>query len=72
MGNGSSDYMAGEDYTYDWLFSLKKSANETLHENRLPILPESSFVFWMSQGYQFCYYHLNKVDNNPAVYYYNE
>jgi len=72
MGNGSPNYMRGSDYTYNWLFEMKQGANEILLESNMKELPIDTFVFWMHQGYQFCYFHLDRHLNNPAVYYYNE
>ena len=72
MGKGSLNYMKGTDYTYNWLFEMKEGANEILLESNMKELAIETFVFWMHQGYQFCYFYLDSRIKNPAVYYYNE
>jgi len=71
MGKGSGSFMIGSDFEYHKLFELKNEANRLLLENNLEILPISTFVFWMHQGYQFCYFYLGE-NKNPNVYYFNE
>lgn len=72
FGRDAGAYMIGSDFTYGWLMTMKDGANELLAENGLAALPEDTFVFWMHQGYQFCFFHCNDAIDNPPVYYYNE
>jgi len=71
MGNGAGEYMRGSSVFYDEIFSLRKWADELVHENDIEPIPNDAFVFWMHQGYQAAYFKLNEGDN-PPVYYFSE
>lgn len=72
FGNGSSDYMVGDDYTFYWLKGMKAAANEMLRDSDLPELTNDSFVFWMHQGYQFMFFYTRDGNENPSVFYFNQ
>lgn len=71
IGNGADNYMKGSDYKYRWLLTLKDAANKILSDEGLDQLPNNSFVFWMHQGYQFCFFYTDS-DDNPIIYYVNQ
>ena len=72
FGNGSKEFMVGEDYTINWLINMKDEANKMLLEKNLPELSNDAFVFWMHQGYQFMFFETADNNQNPAIFYYNE
>ncbi len=56
----------------DNLISVQSSAQELLDENHFPQkLPPNMFVFFMYQGYNFLFFHLNEGDN-PCLHFYME
>jgi hypothetical protein len=70
-GNGK-DFWQGSDYHFSDIDKLKTYAKELLNENSFPLkLKPDDFVFWMHQGYKFCFFNLADGDN-PPIYYYNE
>lgn len=70
FGNGG--YMRGDSCFMDEIGMLQTGAVELLEENESSNnLTDNDFVFWMSQGYMFCFFRLDEGDN-PPVYYYNE
>ena len=71
MGNGVP-FFKGHSCFRNEIFMLKAGAEELLKENSFPCeLSENDFVFWMSQGYMFCYFRLDE-GNDPPIYYYCE
>ena len=71
MGNGVS-FLKGHSCFRNEIFILRSGAEELLKENNFPSkLSENDFVFWMSQGYMFCFFRLDE-GNDPAIYYYCE
>jgi hypothetical protein len=72
MGHGAGRFLRGSTCFYQDLGRLKESATELLNENNSPLrLPDGAFVFFMHQGYQFCYL-LTHQEENPPVYFYGE
>jgi hypothetical protein len=70
-GNGIRLFI-GSSYTIGEVPELREAAIELLQENNSDEnLADSSFVFFMHQGYQFYYFNLDDGDN-PPVYFYNE
>lgn len=56
----------------DEIGMLRNGAIDLLVENESSnTLTDNDFVFWMSQGYMFCFFRLDEGDD-PPVYYYNE
>ncbi len=72
FGKDAGNYNVGSDFTYRWLIDMKGHANQLLEDNALPHLDNSSFVFFMHQGYQFCFFKCNETIDDPKVYYFNE
>lgn len=72
FGKDASTYNVGSDFTYKWLIDMQEHADELLEENRLPCLDNNSFVFFMHQGYQFCFFNCDETTDDPIVYYFNE
>jgi hypothetical protein len=71
MGNGVS-FFRGHSCFKNEIFILRAGAEELLKENNFPTeLSENDFVFWMSQGYMFCFFRLDE-GNDPPIYYYCE
>jgi len=71
MGRGAS-FLRGHSCFMDEIFDLRQGSEELLYENDFgDSLTDNDFVFWMSQGYMFCFFKLND-GNNPAVYFYSE
>lgn len=71
MGNGVR-FLRGHSCFRNEIFKLKEWAEELLNENGFQSkLSENDFVFWMSQGYMFCFFRLDEGDD-PPVYYYCE
>jgi hypothetical protein len=73
MGQGTSPgFLTGHSCFINELFELREWADELLEETKFDMpLPDDSFVFWMSQGYQFAFFKLSDGDD-PPVYYYRE
>ena len=70
FGNGG--YMMGDSCFMDEIGMLRNGAIDLLVENESSnTLTDNDFVFWMSQGYMFCFFRLDEGDD-PPVYYYNE
>jgi hypothetical protein len=72
FGKGIDGFMEGSDYTLKFLSGMKKSANDILVKQGLQELPENAFVFWMHQGYQFCFFLIEDGISNPEIHYFNE
>ena len=71
MGNGVR-FLRGHSCFQDEIFMLKEGAEELLNENNFKYkLTDNDFVFWMSQGYMFCFFRLDEGDD-PPIYYYCE
>ncbi len=69
---GHGQYWMGSDYSFECVKYLKEYAKELLIENEFSYqLQDDDFVFWMHQGYIFCFFNLNEGDN-PPVYFYDE
>ncbi|MBI1227718.1 MAG: SMI1/KNR4 family protein [Bacteroidetes bacterium] len=72
MGKGAGDFLLGSSCFFNELINLNSWAQELLEENDFEKkLPSYAFVFWMHQGYQFAFFHLN-TDEDPEVYFYYE
>lgn len=73
MGAGTSGGLfPGASCYIDELFELNAWARELLADNNSALkLKNDDFVFWMSQGCMFCFFHL-KAGDDPPVYYYTE
>lgn len=74
LGRSAGDLFRGSDYSVSQCFHLrlKEHAEEILKRNKAPfVLPKTAFVFLMSQGYQFSFFHLDQGDD-PSVYHYLE
>ncbi len=71
MGNGVA-FLRGHSCFHNEIFNLRSWAEELLNENNFQTkLTENDFVFWMSQGYMFCFFKLDEGDD-PPIYYYCE
>ncbi len=70
-GNGIR-FLQGSSYTMKEILNLKEWANELLEENNVKeIISDNQVVFFMHQGYQFCFFNLDDGEN-PPIYYYGE
>lgn len=73
MGRGAGKFFEGTDIFYPEILTIKRGAEELLREDEVPFcLSESDFVFCSHQGYQFMYFKLDELNDDPAVYYYLE
>ena len=70
MGRSADKFMLGSSAFYDEIFDLRAWGIELLLENNFKELPADTFVFWMHQGYQFAFFHLNEEDDPPVYFYY--
>lgn len=67
-----AEFLRGHSCFMNEIFDLKDGAVELLEENNFDeVLTDNDYVFWMSQGYMFCFFKLNE-GNNTHVYFYNE
>lgn len=65
-------FLRGESCFMDELLELNEWGAELLEENNVPLkLTSNDFVFWMSQGFMFCFFKLDEGEN-PPVYFYSE
>lgn len=65
--------LVGSDCSGDYVYKLREWAIILLRENDNPFrLPDDAIVFFMHQGYQFCYFHADGITDDPPVYYYLE
>ncbi|MBX3255755.1 MAG: SMI1/KNR4 family protein [Chitinophagaceae bacterium] len=71
MGKGAGDFLKGSSVFYNEIFELREAAVELLEDDNFKTLPETAFVFFMHQGYQFAFFNIGESDN-PAIYYYYE
>jgi hypothetical protein len=74
LGRSAGELFRGSDYSVRQPFHLrlKEHAEELLKRSKAPfVLPRTAFVFLMSQGYQFSFFHLDQGDD-PEVYHYLE
>lgn len=71
VGHNSGRLFQGTDMRFSQLKELQYEAKELLRENNHPILmPESSFVFSMHQGYEIKFFELSRGDNPPILEWY--
>ena len=72
-GKGLGVFEEGSTFYYDQdLIELQQTAREFLIEDNFPKeLPDDAFVFWMHQGYMFCFFRMSEGDN-PLVHNYSE
>src|SRR5437764_15449035 len=71
MGHDAGEMLAGSNYRWHELPTLREWAVELLSGNNFPqALPEDAVVFLMHQGYQFMFFRASE-GSDPAVYYYN-
>lgn len=74
LGRSAGEMLRGSEYAVSQRFHLrlKEHAEELLRRSGASfVLPRTAFVFLMSQGYQFAFFHLDQGDD-PSVYYYLE
>jgi hypothetical protein len=71
-GRKPPSFWIGSDCTLHHLQDLRDAADNLLHEDGQPPLPENAFVFLMHQGYQFFYFGRDPADDDPPVFYYLE
>lgn len=74
LGRVAGELLRGSEYSISQGFRLRlrEPAEELLHRSGASfILPETAFVFLMSQGYQFSYFKLDEGDD-PCIYHYSE
>lgn len=68
-GKGLGDFEVGSTIFYDDidLIELQEIAREFLIEDNFPQkLPDDAYVFWMHQGYMFCFFRTSEGDNPPV------
>lgn len=68
-GKGLGDFEIGSTIFYDDidLVELQEIAKEFLIEDNAPFkLPDDAYVFWMHQGYMFCFFKTSEGDNPPV------
>lgn len=71
MGRGAS-FLRGYSCFMNEIFDLRQGSEELLIENNFGgYLTDNDFVFWMAQGYMFCFFKLDE-GNDPPVYFYTE
>jgi hypothetical protein len=74
LGRSAGELFRGSEYAVRQHFDLrlKEHAEELLRRNGASFtLPQTAFVFLMSQGYQFSFFNLDEGDD-PSVYHYLE
>jgi hypothetical protein len=74
LGRSAGELFRGSEYAVSQCFHLrlKEHAEELLRRSGASfILPQTAFVFLMSQGYQFAFFNLDQGDD-PSVYHYFE
>jgi SMI1-KNR4 cell-wall len=74
LGRSAGELFRGSDYSVGQQFHLhlKEHAEELLGRSKASfVLPAQAFVFLMSQGYQFAFFHIDQGDD-PSVYHYLE
>lgn len=71
MGKDPNTFLRGSEIAIEHLVKIQGWANEILEERGLPYLPNNAFVFFIHQGYQFCYFLLDDGDD-PKVYLFDE
>lgn len=73
MGHSGGGVLAGTNCFYEDLKRIQTSAKELLEENHYSgELPKDAFVFYMHQGYQFNFFHLEEGDDPPVYFYVEE
>jgi len=72
FGRGLEGYETGTDFTLNWLPGMKPAADRMLAAEGFQTLAENAFVFWMHQGYQFCFFMCSAEHEDPEVWYFNE
>ncbi len=73
MGRSGGGVLAGTNCFYEDLKRIQTSARELLEENHYSGgLPKDAFVFYMHQGYQFNFFHLEEGDDPPVYFYIEE
>ncbi len=69
-GKGLGSFENGSRIFYDddvGLIELQQIAREFLAEDDFPQkLPDDAYVFWMHQGYMFCFFRTSEGDNPPV------
>lgn len=74
LGRSAGELLRGSEYSVSQRFHLhlREHAEELLVRCKAPfVLPRTAFVFLMSQGYQFSFFHIDRGDD-PGVYHYLE
>lgn len=65
--------LVGSDCHGQYLYQLRGWADELLEESGSPfLLPADAVVFLMHQGYQFFYFRVDGIADDPGVFYYFE
>ena len=71
MGKDPNIFLRGSEVEYEHLVKIQGWANEILQERGFQNLPDNAFVFYIHQGYQFCYFLLDS-NEDPKVYFFDE
>src|SRR5262245_27771180 len=72
MGRSAGALLAGTDFLFADLASLRRQAEQLLEETKSPFrLKDRDFVFAVHQGYLFLFFDTNESDD-PAVWLYDE
>ena len=69
MGHRAGRFLRGTDTFWRHLSWLRKEADDLLRQDSAPPLPESAFVFYMHQGYEFGFFDLGAGDDPPTYLY---
>ena len=73
MGYGAGTFLLGSAYTCNKLLDMKDAAKGIMElGNAQENLPDDAFVFFMHQGYTFCYFRTTNQDDDPPVFLYIE
>ncbi|NOV02956.1 SMI1/KNR4 family protein [Paenibacillus planticolens] len=71
VGHYSGRLFQGTDTNFSQIKELQSETVELLRENNNPVvLPDSTFVFSMHQGYEIRFFKLNEGDNPPVMEWY--
>ena len=73
LGCGAGRFFEGTDIFYPQILTNRQGADALLQEDECEFqLSKSDFVFAIHQGYQFMYFDLSAVGDDPQVYSYME
>ena len=72
-GGSNPPALRGSDVSGNYVYRLREVAISLLRGNGNPFrLPNDAIVFFMHQGYNFCYFHADGITDDPPVYFYME